>query len=163
MGQSARRLASGQWLRPISARRSSHDVRIEISRVAPVRELRACGTSAAVLLCLVLLAEARHDAEQQNDSRPRMLCLTIGIGSATCSRTGSCCRQSHRNAQTHGGRYLHDLTRPRSLQPFADEWSKQTGTCRAYRICRRSFRWCPDRSNGRGPSRSPPCVARRPC
>ena len=31
---------------------------------------------------LVLPAEARHDAEEQNDPRPRMSCLAIGIGTA---------------------------------------------------------------------------------
>lgn len=38
----------------------------------------SCGTSAPLLLCLVLPAEARHDTEQQDDSRPRMSCIAIG-------------------------------------------------------------------------------------
>jgi hypothetical protein len=46
-------------------------------------------------LCLVMPADARHDAEQQNDSRPRMLCLVIGIGTAADTLLEQFSRRKH--------------------------------------------------------------------
>src|SRR5579862_9774945 len=56
---------------------------------------RPFNSPARFWLCLVLAAEARHDAEQQNDSRPRMLCPAIGIGTAVDTLLEQFSRRKH--------------------------------------------------------------------
>ena len=45
--------------------------------------------------CRFLHAETRHDAEDQNDSRPRMSCLAIGIGTAAKTLLEQFSRRKH--------------------------------------------------------------------
>src|ERR1700730_4503838 len=89
-------------------------------RVVPVCELLSYGASAALLLCLVLPAEVRLDAEQQNDSRPRMSCLAIGIGTVADTLLEQFSRRKHEYVEKTTT--VGVIVNARVLSPARDEY-----------------------------------------